>query len=102
MTTAHFNIDEIAELARLELTQDEKNRFESQLGNILSYVKQLQSVNVENIQPTSHAFDLKNIYREDIPGPTFTPEEALLNAPYLKNGQRAIHENQLIVPKVVE
>lgn len=102
MTTAHFNIDEIAELARLELTQDEKNRFESQLGNILSYVKQLQSVNVENIQPTSHAFDLKNIYREDIPGPTFTPEEALLNAPYLKNGQRAIHDNQLIVPKVVE
>lgn len=98
----HFNIDEIAELARLELTVDEKARFTAQLENILHYVEQLNAVNIDGIKPTAHAFDLKNIYREDVPGSTFTPEEALMNAPTLKNGIKAIHDNRLIVPKVVE
>ncbi len=90
-----IDIDYVANLARLDLTPEEKARFQSQLENVLDYFNSLNEVNVEGVQPTSHAFDVYNIWQDDIPGPTFTPQEALANAP-------AQRDNQIEVPIVVE
>lgn len=100
--STQLDIDYIAELARLALKEDEKIRLTGQLEGILEYIQQLQNVDVEGVEPTAHAFSIYNVYRADEPGPTFTPEEALMNAPLLASGKRAIREDQLVVPKIVE
>lgn len=90
-----IDIDYVAKLARIRLSDEEKSRFSSQLADVLAYFDQLNQVDVSHIEPTAHAFPLYNVWQEDVPEPAFTPEQALLNAP----AQRA---NQLIVPKVID
>src|SRR4051794_35087517 len=57
---------QIARLARLELTPDEVKLFTPQLGDVLQYVVQLQSVNVEGVEPMTHPLELKTPLREDV------------------------------------
>ncbi len=71
----------IAKLARLQLSEDEVRRYTAQLADILGYVQQLAAVDTANIEPTSHALPVTNVLREDVPGPTLTPDQALANAP---------------------
>lgn len=97
-----IDIEFIAQLARIELTPEEKERFAVQLQAILSHIEELQKLNVEGIEPTAHAFSIYNVFRADEAGVTFTPAEALMNAPQLPSGEKAVCENQLIVPKIVE
>jgi len=93
--TSHIDIDYVAGLARIKLTEEEKEKFSAQLEEVLEHFKKLQAVDVEGIEPTAHAFSSYNIWQEDEPTGLFTPEEALGNAP----AQRL---NQVVVPKVVE
>lgn len=58
-------IGHLANLARLELDKEEKDKFRNQISSILDYVKQLQGVDLKNIEPTSHAVGLSNVLRED-------------------------------------
>lgn len=93
--TQQMDIDYVARLARLALTDEEKKAYGAQLGDILAYFEKLAAVDVEGVEPTAHAFPLHNVWEEDEPRAGFTPEEALLNAP-------AARDNQVVVPKVVD
>ena len=95
MSSGDFDINYVARLARLSLTPEEQQTLGSQLGNILGYIAQLKEVNVEGIDPTSHAVPLVNVMRPDVSRESFTNEEALLNAPSRANGL-------FVVPKIVE
>jgi len=91
-----MDIPHIANLARIELTDDEVTRFDSQLSQILKYVEKLKELDVSEVEPTAHAYPIFDIVREDIADDkSFTAEEALSNAP-------AHTQNQFKVPKVME
>ena len=53
---SQMDIDYVANLARIELSADEKQKFQGQLGDVLKYFEKLQEVNVEGVEPTAHAF----------------------------------------------
>jgi aspartyl-tRNA(Asn)/glutamyl-tRNA(Gln) amidotransferase subunit C len=90
-----LNIDYVAQLARLALTDDEKRRFAQQLGDVLSYVEKLKQVDVTGVEPTAHAFEIVNVWQADAPAAPLPPEAALRNAP-------AAREQMIVVPKVVD
>lgn len=71
----------IAKLARLELSDDEVRLFAGQLGEILDYVRQLETAPTEGVEPLAHPVPVSNVLREDTPGPTLDNEQALTNAP---------------------
>ena len=87
--------DYVANLARLALTAEEKVRSARQLGDILHYVEKLKAVDVTGVEPTAHASPVFNVWREDIPQPGLTVEQALRNAP-------AQRQHMIVVPKVVD
>jgi aspartyl-tRNA(Asn)/glutamyl-tRNA(Gln) amidotransferase subunit C len=93
--TTKIDIDYVANLARIQLTDEEKLAYSEQLGQILNYFDKLNSVDVEGVEPMAHAFPHYNVWREDDAVEGFSPDEALLNAP-------AKRLNQIVVPKVVE
>ena len=90
-----MDIDYVANLARIELTSEERQKFQGQLGDVLKYFEKLQEVDVEGVEPTAHAFPRYNVWDEDVAVEGFSSEEALLNAPKERS-------EQVIVPKVVE
>ena len=80
-------VNHIATLARLHLTDEEKNRFRQQLSAILEYASRLQTLDTRDIPPTSSVLPGKNPLRPDEPKPGLTPEELLGNAPFVEEGQ---------------
>ena len=90
-----LRLDHVANLARLDLTPEEKARFATQLGDVLAYVAQLNEVDVSGVEPTAHAFPVVNVWAQDVPEPGLSVEEALLNAPERR-------DNMFVVPKVVD
>jgi aspartyl-tRNA(Asn)/glutamyl-tRNA(Gln) amidotransferase subunit C len=85
----------VARLARLNLTEDEVRTFQGQLDHILNHVRQINTLNLAGIEPTSHARVLANVFRKDAVKPGLDRDEVLRNAPATANGQFA-------VPKIVE
>lgn len=79
MTVAE--VEQVARLARLELTPEEKEQFAGQMGAILGYVEKLKGLNTDGITPTSHAVPMENAFREDAVQPSIGLEKALANAP---------------------
>lgn len=79
MTVA--DVEQVARLARLELTCEEKELFAGQMGAILGYVEKLKGLDTEGIIPTSHAVPMENAFREDLVQPSIGLEKALANAP---------------------
>jgi len=59
-------VEHIADLARIELSQDEKKEFADQLSDVLGYIEQLKEVNTENVEPISQVTGLVNVTREDV------------------------------------
>ena len=94
MSVTVRDVEHIAKLARLEFTNEEKQRLTHQLNSILVYVEQLNKLDTENVEPLSHVIDLKNVFREDVVKPGLSQEEALKNAP-------AKTEKFFKVPKVI-
>jgi len=90
-----LKLDHVANLARIQLTPEEKARFESQLGDVLSYISQLNEVDVSQVEPTAHAFPVVNVWAADIPEPGLSVADALRNAPEQR-------DNMVVVPKVVD
>jgi len=88
-------IQHIANLARLELTDEELARYREQLSSILDHFQQLQTLDTENIHPTASVFDELAILRADEPRPGLNLDELLQNAS--ENDQ-----NQFQVPPVFE
>jgi aspartyl-tRNA(Asn)/glutamyl-tRNA(Gln) amidotransferase subunit C len=71
----------VARLARLDLTDEEVERLGEQLGAILEAVGKVAELDLTAVQPTAHPLDLVNVWRDDEPRPSLTPDEALANAP---------------------
>lgn len=93
--TEDFDIDYVAKLARLELTEEEKVKFTNQLGKIIDHFQKLSLIDTEDVEPTAHANPIFDVLREDVPGTPFTQDQALGNAPKSSAGQ-------VIMPRVVE
>ena len=85
----------VAELARLDLTDEEKAVFQPQLENIVKYVEKISSVAVDGVPPTQHGHAVVNALREDEVRPSMDRAEALANAP------GRIGE-EFLLPKIVE
>jgi len=80
-------LEHIAKLALLDLTEEEKDKLASELGDILDYFKKLNNLDTENVKPMIHPIEgLKNVFREDIPWKSLSNEEALKNAKHTKEG----------------
>lgn len=88
------DVEHIARLAKLEVSEAEKETFTHQLNDILSYVEQLDKLDTTVVEPLSHVIDFDNVFREDIAKPGLTPSDALNNAP-------AKTEKFFKVPKVI-
>jgi aspartyl-tRNA(Asn)/glutamyl-tRNA(Gln) amidotransferase subunit C len=93
--TTHIDIEYIARLSRLTLTDEEKKLFSSQLEDILQHFEKLNEIDVSGEEAMAHPFPVFNVLGEDEPSETFTPDVALANAPKQR-------DNQLVVPKVVD
>jgi aspartyl-tRNA(Asn)/glutamyl-tRNA(Gln) amidotransferase subunit C len=77
----HETVQHVAKLARLAVSEEEAHRLAPQLSEIIAYAEQLQSVNLDGVEPTSHPLPLVNVLRKDEPRPSLPREEALANAP---------------------
>ena len=93
--TADLDVAYVAQLARMNLTDEETQLFQKQLGDVLQYAEKLREVDVTHVEAAAHAIPIFNVFREDEPRDWFTAEEALSNAPRKAN-------NLFIVTKVVE
>ncbi|HEY6583957.1 MAG TPA: Asp-tRNA(Asn)/Glu-tRNA(Gln) amidotransferase subunit GatC [Gaiellaceae bacterium] len=71
----------VAKLARLELSDDEVERFTEQLSAILEAVDKVAELDLSGVEPTAHPLDLVNVWADDEPQPSLPVEEALANAP---------------------
>ena len=75
------DVEHVAHLARLGLTEEELARLEGQLNHILDQYAVLASLDTEHIPPTAQTIEVANILRADVVRPSLTVDEALLNAP---------------------
>ena len=93
--TGQIDVRYVANLARLQLTEDEIATFQSQLDHIVHYVDEIRGLNVEGVEPMAHAAVIRNVFREDTVRPGLDRDKALANAP--------AHRSELfMVPKIVE
>ena len=92
---ADLNLEYVANLARLALTDAEKEKFSRQLGDILHYVEKLKQVDVSGVEPMAHASPVFNVWEPDAVRPGLTADQALRNAPQQRH-------QMIVVPKVVE
>jgi len=76
-----IDIEHVAKLARLQLTDDEKATLASQLGQILEHAARVGEVAAADVVPTASPIPRANVYREDIAEPSLPVDEALRNAP---------------------
>jgi aspartyl-tRNA(Asn)/glutamyl-tRNA(Gln) amidotransferase subunit C len=90
-----MEIGDIALLARLELSDKEKDLFSRQLGSIIKYIEKLNELDTARVEPTAHVLPLHNVFREDEVQPSLPREMALQNAP-----ER--NEQFYRVPKIIE
>jgi aspartyl-tRNA(Asn)/glutamyl-tRNA(Gln) amidotransferase subunit C len=88
-------VEHIARLARLELSDAEKEEYTGQLNEILHFVETLNKLDTTGIEPTAHAIKVRNVFRPDEVQPSMDPEAALANAP-----DRS--DNYFKVPKILE
>lgn len=95
MKITRAEVDQVAILARLELTEEEKVTFTGQMDAILGYVEKLNELDTSGIIPTSHAVPVENAFRRDEAAPSIGIVNALSNAP-----DRA--GSFFRVPKVIE
>ena len=93
--TSDLDVAYVARLVRLNLTEEETELFQKQLGDVLKYAEKLREVDVSNVEAAAHALPIFNVFREDASRDWFTEEQALSNAPRQAKGL-------FIVSKVVE
>ncbi len=87
-------IEHIAKLSRLELSDEEKKLYSQQLSSVLDYVEQLSEVDTSDVEPTANITGLKNVLREDgVEESGISHEDIKINAPEFENGS-------FIVPSV--
>ncbi|MEJ6570618.1 MAG: Asp-tRNA(Asn)/Glu-tRNA(Gln) amidotransferase subunit GatC [Akkermansiaceae bacterium] len=95
MSSEHMDVRYVANLARIELSDEECDTFQGQLDAIIGYIETLTDVDVEGIEPTAHASPVFDRLREDVSRPGLEQADLLRNAPESALGQ-------IRVPKVVD
>lgn len=90
------DVERIAALAQLELTDEEKQLFTKQLADVLAYAEQVQAVDTSGVPATAHVHAAQRTEREDVPRPSLSVEEAIANAP-----DAAPDEGLFRVPRVI-
>ena len=88
-------VEHIAALARLRLTDDEKARYREQLSAVLDYMAKLRRLDTEAIEPTATVLPLRSVLRPDVIEPSLTPEALLAAAP-------AVEAQMFRVPPVLD
>lgn len=79
-------VEKVARLARLALSDDEKEMFTKQLSDIVGYVELLSEVNTDDVEPMAHAIPMTNVVRDDIAENNYDREEMLAISPYEEDG----------------
>ena len=79
-------VEHVALLAHIELTEVEKKLFTQQFNRILEYFHKIDELNLDNVEPTFHVVDIHNVFRKDEATEHLTQEEALLNVPRKEQG----------------
>lgn len=95
MSISKEEVLHIASLSRLNLTDEELEKYTTDLSNIVNYANELASVNIDGVKPTAHILDIKNVFRKDEVDTSYDREKILQNAPTKAAGC-------ITVPKVVE
>lgn len=90
-----MEIEHVGLLARLKLTDSEKELFSNQVGSIIDYIDKLNELDTTGVEPTAHVLPVKNVFREDTLRASLPREKALQNAPERENGFYR-------VPKIIE
>lgn len=83
------DLEHMAWLSRVELGEEDKEKYTPQLNSVLDYFSEIDKVDTEGIEPTYHVLPLSNVFREDVacvPTCSLSQEEALANAPKKKDG----------------
>jgi aspartyl-tRNA(Asn)/glutamyl-tRNA(Gln) amidotransferase subunit C len=88
-------VEHVAHLARLTFTEEEIDAFTKDLADIIDFAEQLNELDTDGVEETTHVLDMANVLREDVIHESLSREEALLNAPDARDGQ-------VKVPKVLE
>lgn len=95
MKISRSEVEHVARLARLALHDDDIDALTGEMDAILAYVDQLNGLDTTGIMPTAHAVPMANAFRPDEVTPSFSPEQAQVNAP-------APDPNGFCVPRVIE
>jgi len=95
MPITRDQVDYVAHLSRLALSDEEKDRFAGQLDAILGYVEKLNELDTENVEPLVHIAPRANVFRADEAGESLSREEALRNAPERSEGC-------FLVPRIID
>jgi aspartyl-tRNA(Asn)/glutamyl-tRNA(Gln) amidotransferase subunit C len=90
-----IDVDHVARLARLALTDAERERFRDQLAVILEHAERVREVAADDVEPTAHPVPQKNVFRADEPGECLTQDQALSTAPEAEDGR-------FKVPRIIE
>ena len=88
-------VDHIARLARLDLSEAERERMRVELDQILGHAERIQALDLDDVPPTSHSIPLRNVLRPDEVTPSLPSEVALANAPEKEDGR-------FKVPRIIE
>ncbi|WP_071458418.1 Asp-tRNA(Asn)/Glu-tRNA(Gln) amidotransferase subunit GatC [Bacillus massilinigeriensis] len=88
-------VKHVAHLARLAVTEEEVHTFTEQLDKIITFAEQLNELDTEKVEPTSHVLDIRNVLRQDKAAMGLPREEVLKNAPEHQDGQ-------IKVPSIME
>lgn len=81
MSISREELEHVARLARLELTEEEIALFRGQLAAVLERAQRIQSLPLDDVPPTAHPIELTNVFREDAVLPCLLPDQVLENAP---------------------
>jgi aspartyl-tRNA(Asn)/glutamyl-tRNA(Gln) amidotransferase subunit C len=82
MSISRQDIEKVALLARLQLTDDELSKMTAELAQIVGYVDQLSQVDTAGVEPMAHAIEIANVFRDDVVTASLPRDEALANAPH--------------------
>jgi len=94
MAITKKDVEYIANLSRLEVTEDEKESYARQLSEIISHVENLNELNTDNVEPTYYPIDISNVTRKDIVKPSIDKQKVFAAAPQVEN-------NGFKVPKII-
>ena len=95
MTIDRAAVDHVARLARLALSEEERDRMSAELTVILEHAEKIQALDLDSVEPTAHAVKLVNVVRADEAQPSLSRDEALANSPETEDGR-------FKVPRIVE